>query len=128
MIALLQNNSFEYLKNKTININELANLPLLVLTKGAINRIRLDDFCVQNNITIKPEMEFGSNTLIKEFTETGFGIGMLTKEHVKEEIANGSLFEIKTNIDINPKHLSLLYNTDYKRNITKKFIEYIKNN
>lgn len=126
--CFVANNSFEYLKNKTININELANLPLLVLTKGAINRIRLDDFCVQNNITIKPEMEFGSNTLIKEFTETGFGIGMLTKEHVKEEIANGSLFEIKTNIDINPKHLSLLYNTDYKRNITKKFIEYIKNN
>lgn len=126
--CFVANNTFDYLKNKTLDINELATLPLLVLTKGAINRIRLDDFCVQNNITIKPEMEFGSNTLIKEFTEAGFGIGMLTKEHVKEELANGTLFEIKTNININPKHLSLLYNIDYKRNITKKFIEYIKNN
>ena len=126
--CFVANNSFEYLKNKTININELSNLPLLVLNKGAINRIRLDDFCVKNNITIKPEMEFGSNSLIKEFTKAGFGIGMLTKEHVKEEIENGILFEVKTNININPKHLSLLYNTDYKRNITKKFIEYIKNN
>lgn len=126
--CFVANNSFNYLKNKIIDINELATLPLLVLTKGTINRIRLDDFCVQNNITIKPEMEFSSNTLIKEFTEAGFGIGMLTKEHVKEELANGSLFEIKTNVNINSKHLSLLYNTDYKRNITKKFIEYIKNN
>lgn len=123
--CFVANNSFEYLKNKTININELPTLPLLVLTKGAVNRIRFDDFCVKNNITIKPEMEFSSNSLIKEFTIAGFGIGMLTKEHVKEELENGTLFEIKTNININPKHLSLLFNTDYKRNITKKFIDFI---
>lgn len=125
--CFVANDSFSYLKNKTININELKDLPLLVLTKGTINRIRLDDFCVQNNITIKPEMEFGSNTLIKEFTEAGFGIGMLTKEHVKEELESGKLFEIKTNINMNFKYLSLLYNKDYKRNISKKFIDYINN-
>lgn len=123
--CFVANNSFEYLKNKTINIKELATLPLLVLTKGAVNRIRFDDFCGKNNITIKPEMEFSSNSLIKEFTIAGFGIGMLTKEHVKEELENGTLFEIETDINIKPKHLSLLFNKDYKRNITKKFIDFI---
>ena len=76
--CFVANQNFNYLKNKVIDKDSFQKLPLLILTKGAINRIRLDDYCAINNMIIKPEMEFGSNTLIKEFTMAGFGIGMLT--------------------------------------------------
>lgn len=126
--CLVASDSFKHLKDKVINKKELEHLPLLILTKGATTRIRLDDYCVENNITIHPEMEFGSNTLIKEFTEAGFGIGMLTKEHVKDELNSGKLFELKISLPLKEKYLGMVWNTDNKSLIAKKFINYIKNN
>lgn len=73
--CLVANNSYLYLKDKKMDKKDISKLPLLILAKGATTRIRLDDYCIENNIEIHPQMEFGSNTLIKEFTEAGFGIG-----------------------------------------------------
>lgn len=120
---------FNYLKNKTLSAKDLESLPLLVLAKGTITRMNLDDFCVQNNITIKPEMEFGSNSLIKEFTQEGFGIGMLTKEHVIDDLNNGTLFELDIDLSMKRKYLSLVYDSNRKNNIViKTFIDFIKKN
>lgn len=126
--CFVANQNFNYLKNKVIDKDSFQKLPLLILTKGATNRIRLDDYCVINNMTIKPEMEFGSNTLIKEFTIAGFGIGMLTEEHVKEEINNGDLFKLNINFKLKDKYLELIYNKDNLNLVSKKFIKYIKKN
>lgn len=126
--CFVANQNFNYLKNKVIDKDSFQKLPLLILTKGAINRIRLDDYCVINNMIIKPEMEFGSNTLIKEFTIAGFGIGMLTEEHVKEEINNGDLFKLNINFKLKDKYLGLIYNKDNLNLVSKKFIKYIKKN
>ena len=126
--CFVANQNFNYLKNKVIDKESFQKLPLLVLTKGATNRIRLDDYCTINNMIIKPEMEFGSNTLIKEFTIAGFGIGMLTEEHVKEEINNGDLFKLNINFKLKDKYLGLIYNKDNLNLVSKKFIKYIKKN
>lgn len=126
--CFVANENFNYLKNKVIDKESFQKLPLLVLTKGATNRIRLDDYCTINNMTIRPEMEFGSNTLIKEFTIAGFGIGMLTEEHVKEEINNGDLFKLNINFKLNDKYLGLVYNKDNLNLVSKEFIKYIKKN
>mgnify|MGYP004462918567 FL=1 len=127
--CLVANDNFKHLKGKVINKKELEHLPLLVLTKGATTRIRLDDYCVENNITIHPEMEFGSNTLIKEFTEAGFGIGMLTKEHVKKELESGELFELKIDFSLKEKYLGMVYDFSKKSNIIiSNFIKFIKKN
>lgn len=126
--CFVANENFNYLKNKVIDKESFQKLPLLILTKGATNRIRLDDYCAINNMIIKPEMEFGSNTLIKEFTIAGFGIGMLTEEHVKEEINNGDLFKLNINFKLKDKYLGLVYNKDNLNLVSKKFIKYIKKN
>ncbi len=126
--CFVANQNFNYLKNKVIDKDSFQKLPLLILTKGATNRIRLDDYCAINNMVIKPEMEFGSNTLIKEFTIAGFGIGMLTEEHVKEEINNGDLFKLNINFKLKDKYLGLIYNKDNLNLVSKKFIKYIKKN
>ena len=74
-------------------------------------------------------MEFGSNTLIKEFTEAGFGIGMLTKEHVKKELESGELFELKIDLPLKEKYLGMVYDSSKKRNIIiSNFIKFIKKN
>lgn len=72
-------------------------------------------------------MEFGSNTLIKEFTEAGFGIGLLTEEHVKEELNNNKLFKLNIDLPLKEKYLGMVYNTENKSLVTKNFVKYIKN-
>ena len=125
--CLVANENYNYLKGKKITKKDLEKLPLLVLTKGATTRIRLDDYCVENNITIHPEMEFGSNTLIKEFTEAGFGIGMLTKEHVKKELESNELFELDIELPLKEKYLGLVVDSARKSNvIIKSFTNFIK--
>lgn len=122
------NNTFEHLKGKKLNKKDLSELPLLVLTKGATTRMRLDDYCIENNIEIHPEMEFGSNTLIKEFTEAGFGVGLLTEEHIKKELESGELFKLNLEIPLSEKFLGMVWNKDNKSLVAKNFIKYIKNN
>lgn len=122
------NSDYSYLLNKKITKNELSNLPLLILTKGATTRIRLDDYCIENNITLNPEMEFGSNTLIKEFTEAGFGVGMLTEEHIKDELKSGKLYKLDIELPLKEKYLGMVWNTENKSLVAKNFIKYIKNN
>ena len=126
--CLACNNTFDYLKGKNLNKKDLSELPLLVLTKGATTRIRLDDYCTENNIEIHPEMEFGSNTLIKEFTEAGFGVGLLTEEHIKKELKSGELFKLNLEIPLSEKYLGMVWNTENKSLVAKNFIKYIKNN
>ena len=46
--CLACNNTFEHLKGKKLNQKDLEKLPLLVLTKGATTRIRLDNYCAEN--------------------------------------------------------------------------------
>lgn len=126
--CLAANNTYDYLKGKVITKKELEKLPLLVLTKGATTRIRLDDYCFENNINLHPEMEFGSNTLIKDFTESGFGIGLLTEEHIKRELETGELFKLDIELPLKNKYLGLVWSTDNKSLVTNNFINYIKNN
>ena len=125
--CLVANKDYDYLKGKKITKKELENLPLLVLTKGAITRMRLDDYCIENNITIHPEMEFGSNSLIKEFTMAGFGIGMLTKEHVKKELESSELFELDIELPLKEKYLAMVLDSSRENNIIiKTFTNFIK--
>lgn len=125
--ALFASNNYDYLKGKKITIKELEKLPLLVLTKGTITRMRFDDYCAENNITIHPEMEFGSNTLIKDFTMAGFGIGLLTKEHVKKELETNELFELDIELPLKEKYLGMVLDSSRKNNISiKTFTDYIK--
>lgn len=124
--CFIANEDFSEYKNKKLTIKDLENLPLLVLTKGTATRIRLDNFCEENNIHIKPAMEFSSNTLIKEFTEEGFGIGLLNEEHIKEELQSGKLFKLDINLTLKEKYLGMVYNKDNKSLIAKNFIKYIK--
>ena len=124
--CFIANEDFSEYKNKKLTIKDLENLPLLVLTKGTATRIRLDNFCEENNIHIKPAMEFSSNTLIKEFTEEGFGIGLLNEEHIKEELQSGKLFKLDINLTLKEKYLGMVYNKENKSLVAKNFIKYIK--
>ena len=125
--CFVANEKFSDLKNKILPIEKLSELPLLLITQGASSRFFIDDFALDNNITLNTEMEFGSYTLVKDFTKSGFGIGLLTKEFLKQELDNGELFEIKFEKKLPKKYIGLLYEYERKDSIIiSNFISFIK--
>lgn len=124
--CFVANETYNKYKNKKLKPMDLEALPLLLLNKGTVNRTRIEEYCSNKNIQINPKMEFGSNSLIKEFTLNGFGVGMLDEEHIKEELESGKLFKLDINISLTEKYLGMCYNENNSRLALKEFIKIIE--
>lgn len=117
------NDKYQEYKNKKLKDTDLEKLPLLLLNKGTINRNRIDEYCSERNIKLNPVIELGSNSLVKEFTLNGVGIGMLDEEHIKEELENGKLFKLDIEATLTEKCLGMCYNPHNSNLALKKFIK-----
>ena len=127
--CFIANKNFEYLKNKSLNLNELNNYPLILMAKNSNTRTFLDDFCLKQNITLIPEMELASYSLVVEFIKSGFGIGMVTKDFVKEELNNGSIFELNVKPKLDNRYIGLIYPLNKAlRRSTKEFLKLLEKN
>ena len=116
----------EYKNKKIENIEDLLKEDLLLQKYPSVNRTNFNNYLKEYNLSCTPKMEVVSHSLLTSFTENGFGIGLLTKEFIKDKL-NKTLFEIKTSVKI-PKR-TLVYAT--KSNsipsfTTVKFIEILK--
>lgn len=107
--CFVANNDFKELKGKIIKLEELNNYPLILLAQGSNGRFFLDNICSKLGITLTPKFELASYALATEFIKSGIGVGLLTKEFIQEELKEGSLFEIKTKLDINNRHIGVIY-------------------
>ena len=107
--CFVANSNYYYLKNKVIPLNELNNYPLILMSKGSNTRYFLDEFCLSNNINLVPEMELASYSLVTHFTKIGLGIGLVTKDFIKEELKKGNLFELNTVPKLNKRYIGITY-------------------
>lgn len=112
--------------NIKINNNSLESLPLLLLSKGSTTRKRLDDYCLQNNIKLHPKMEFTGEIIVKDFTLNDFGIGLFTEEYIKSELEKEKLFKLDSTIKLKSKYLGLVWDSDNKSQVSKNFVNFIK--
>lgn len=124
--AFYANKNYENLKNKELSLNELNNYPLVLQAKSSNTRTFLDDFTKENNVTLNPNMELASYSLVTEFTKIGFGIGYLTKEYIQDELKNKELFEIKLKEKIPRRSIGIAYsNKNLPSFATKEMIRII---
>lgn len=107
--CFIASKDWKELKGKTIPLKEMNNYPLILIAKGSNTRIFLDDFCEKNNIILSPEMELASHSLVTAFTKIGLGIGYATKEFLKKDLKEQTLFEIKTTPTIPPRQIGATY-------------------
>lgn len=124
------NNTYQDLINKQISIKELNKYPLILQSKESNTRILLDNFAKEHNTILKPNIELASYSLIVDFTKIGLGIGYTTKDYIKEELKNKTLYEIKLKEKIPNKYIGIVTSKNHLPNFSsKKLIEIIlKNN
>ena len=127
--CFVANNSYTELLNKKISLELLNNYPLILQAKGSNTRTFLDNFAKIHNIILKPNIELTSYSLVVEFAKIGLGIGYVTKEYIKNELANNELYIIDLEEEIPSRYIGIATSKTHLPNFsTKKLIEIIKEN
>lgn len=110
---------FKNLKNKTLDFKEIGDLPLVLQADVSSSRKYLNGICKKNKVIFNNTYELASYDLVLTFVKAGLGVGFINKNHVKEELASGLLFEVKTNYNIPPRKIGVAIN---KKNASNKYL------
>lgn len=98
---------YDKVKGK-IDLQDLNNYPLLFQKKPSNTREYLDKYLSDNNVKLIPKMEIVSYNLIMDFLKIGFGIGYATKEFIKDELNNNSLYELEVNPSVPKRFIGIV--------------------
>ncbi len=88
---------YNHLKDKTLSMEDISNLPLVMLEPKSNTRKTTDEFFALHNIELNPEFELGSHDLLFDFAKMNLGIACVTREFTKK---SNDVFELKTNFKI----------------------------
>lgn len=118
------NEKFKYLAEKgDVSLEELSNLPLLLLNKESNEREFIDEHFKNKNIELKTIMEFTYHDPLILLVKLGYGIGYTLRETITEELKNQELFLISVKEIPDFLEIGALYDKNYLSCVTKKFIE-----
>ena len=119
---------YSELNDKVISLNELKNYPLIFQAKGSNTRNFLDNFLKEKNITLKPNIELASYSLVTEFCKAGFGIGFAVKEFIQKDLNEGKICSLKIKENISERYIGFAISNKHLPSFsTKKLIEIITN-
>lgn len=119
---------YKELATKEITLSEVNNYPL-ILQKGPANtRLFIDDYARKNGVILEPSMEVASYTLVIEFAKIGLGIGYATKEYIKDQLQNKTLYELNVTQSIPKRSIGLAIKKNSVPNFaTQELIKIITN-
>ena len=124
LVASITN--YNHYKDNKFSLKEINSLPLILQSNLSVKRQFLDDFFNKQHITLSPEYEFTAYGLVQDFIKEGIGVGFLNKNHIKKELADGSLFEIKTDFKIPSRKIGIAINKKTLSSKTiKKFVDFL---
>ncbi|MFD2327984.1 LysR family transcriptional regulator [Cohnella sp. GCM10020058] len=92
---------------KTLHLSELSQFPLLLLEPGGSTRSFIDNYSLANGVLLNPEFELGSVDLLVQFALSGFGLTIIAKNYVVEELMMGGLIEIPLIPKIPERHIGI---------------------
>ena len=119
-------NESHKLANKKVSLKDLNKYPLVLQAKNSNTRIFLDEFTKTHNVTLKPNIELASYSLVVEFAKIGLGIGYATKEYLTEELKNNEIKILDLEETIPGRYIGIATSTNHIPNFcTKKLIEII---
>lgn len=113
-------------KYKDKKITNILKEDILLQRYPSVTRNNFNTYLKANNLECNPKMEVVSHSLLAILVENDFGIGVLTKEFIKDKL-NKTIFEIKTNIKIPKRTLGYaIKKNSIPTFTTTKFIEILK--
>ncbi|UVI33389.1 LysR family transcriptional regulator [Paenibacillus spongiae] len=118
---------FAELKDKVLSLEMLLQYPIILFSRNSRVRMAITELFQSYGHQIKPEIEVGSVDLLIEFARKGLGISYITKEFIAKELEEGSLFEVKLDIQMPPSQVGFMIMRNMPlSNAASKFIEFVK--
>lgn len=96
------------LQYKTLTLDALLRYPIILFSRNSRARMAVTELFQSYGYALKPEIEVGSVDLLIEFAKRGLGISYVTREFVSKELEEGSLFEVKLDVQLPPSHVGIL--------------------
>lgn len=117
----------EYLK--TINISEpndiFSKCKFMLLEPDNITRQYIDQFFLEHNIFVKPEVEINTMDFSIEFAKIGLGVTVVIKSFIEKELKEGRLVEIPVSPPIPPRAVGIIHDKNKPLSIAAEtFISY----
>ena len=79
---------------------EIADFPLILLERKASSRVFLEQYFLQSGITLTPEIELSSRSLLVSLAKIGLGVAGVTLEFVQDALLSGDIRLLKTDFTI----------------------------
>jgi DNA-binding transcriptional LysR family regulator len=118
---------YSELKGVVMTMDLLLQYPVILFSRNSRARMAISEIFQNYGYNLKPEIEVGSVDLLIEFAKRGLGISYVTREFVKKELEEGSLFEIQLDVELPPAHVGLLTIRNMPlSSSSRKFIEYVR--
>ena len=99
---------------KQIALKAVAELPLLALEPGSTTRYLLDQSFRQADLKPRVSMNLGSIEVIKRFVEIGFGVAIVPKIAIGQEVASGRLHSMAVR-GLSPRPIGLVEHRGRRR-------------
>lgn len=106
--CFIGNKKYKKFCNKIISLDELKNEHLILNTINPIQTYLLNNGEDKNKY--KAHINLASHSLVYEFVKEGFGIGLVIKEFIKDNLDDKDLYEIKIKEKLQPLNLILVIN------------------
>lgn len=91
---LIAGNAFSAIKNRTLNLKDIADYPYICLRHGMQLRQFLDDVFSKNDIVITPDVEADGANLLVPMISHNFGIGFVPQAMADEAINRNEVFKV----------------------------------
>ncbi|MCI2057321.1 MAG: LysR family transcriptional regulator [Oscillibacter sp.] len=84
----------------TYSLQEIAGFPLILLERKASSRIFLEQYFLKRGVTLSPEIELSSRSLLVSLSRIGLGVAGVTQEFVQRALDAGEIRLLKTDFEI----------------------------
>lgn len=82
------------------SLQEIAAFPLILLERKASSRVFLEQYFLKRGVTLTPEIELSSRSLLVDMAAIGLGVAGVTEEFVRRDLEKGSIRVLKTDFEI----------------------------
>jgi len=100
---------YRYLSIKPRSIEEILQLPLILLENKSNSRQYVEKYFLSKGIKIQPEIELGSHDLLLEFAKFNFGISCVIEEFSQEYLSSREVYKIRLTEEIPKRAVGFCY-------------------
>lgn len=118
--------SYDFDDSNIKHLSDLTKYRTLLLEESSHSRRALDNNLLKYNVVLKPKFELASLDLLIEFCKKNMGIICVSKQYITNELKNKELKIINIEEKLDPRYISLSYDSEYMSNAAKKLLDYIK--